>query len=124
MQNLIKNQNVAMLLKLSLSRWPAGAKTMNNLSYFGRVLILFGIIIAGVGLLLAFVGKVPWLGKLPGDIYIQKKNFTHAPVPPSGTVWGFVHYVIVVSIFQRTIYALSRRSLIWGLELKYGPWTA
>ncbi len=39
-------------------------------------LILFGAILLGVGLLLVFVQKVPYLGKLPGDLYIQKKNIT------------------------------------------------
>jgi len=42
----------------------------------GKTLIIFGVILLGVGLLLAFVNKVPFLGKLPGDILIQKKNFT------------------------------------------------
>ncbi len=42
----------------------------------GKTLILFGIILIGVGLLLSFFNKIPYLGKLPGDIYIQKKNFT------------------------------------------------
>jgi hypothetical protein len=42
----------------------------------GKTLIIFGVILIGMGLLLTFIGKVPYLGKLPGDIYIQKKNFS------------------------------------------------
>lgn len=42
----------------------------------GKTLILFGIILIGIGLLLTLVHKVPFLGRLPGDIYIQKKNFS------------------------------------------------
>ena len=42
----------------------------------GKTLIIFGIILIGVGILLTFFNKIPFLGKLPGDIYIQKKNFT------------------------------------------------
>jgi len=42
----------------------------------GKTLIIFGIVLIGVGLLLTFFNKVPFLGKLPGDIYLQKKNFT------------------------------------------------
>jgi hypothetical protein len=42
----------------------------------GKILILFGIIITAAGLLLTFSAKIPWLGKLPGDILIQKKNVT------------------------------------------------
>jgi len=42
----------------------------------GKTLIIFGIILLGVGLLLTFFNKIPFLGKLPGGLYIQKKNFT------------------------------------------------
>lgn len=42
----------------------------------GKALIIFGVILIGVGLLLAFFNKIPFLGKLPGDILIHKKNFT------------------------------------------------
>ena len=41
-----------------------------------KTLIIFGVILVGVGLLLTFFNKIPYLGKLPGDILIQKKNFT------------------------------------------------
>ena len=42
----------------------------------GKTLIIFGIILLGVGLLLTFFNKIPYLGKLPGDIFIKKDNFT------------------------------------------------
>ncbi len=43
---------------------------------FGKILIFFGIILVIAGILLTFAGKIPWFGKLPGDIYIKKANFT------------------------------------------------
>jgi uncharacterized membrane protein len=42
----------------------------------GKTLIVFGIVLIGVGTLLTFMHKVPFIGRLPGDIYIQRKNFT------------------------------------------------
>lgn len=42
----------------------------------GKALIIFGFILIALGLLLIFVNKAPFLGRLPGDIYIQRKNFT------------------------------------------------
>jgi len=42
----------------------------------GKTLIVFGAILIGVGILLLFFHKIPFLGKLPGDILIQKKNFS------------------------------------------------
>ncbi len=42
----------------------------------GKFLIITGIIIVAVGALLFITGKIPWIGKLPGDIVVQRKNFT------------------------------------------------
>jgi len=42
----------------------------------GKMLMLTGAMIFLAGLFFAAGGKVPWLGKLPGDISIHKNNFT------------------------------------------------
>jgi hypothetical protein len=42
---------------------------------FGKGLIFLGIVLVIVGLIFVFGGRIPWLGHLPGDIYIQKDRF-------------------------------------------------
>jgi len=46
----------------------------------GKMLLLFGLLMVLLGLVLLvaghFSGKAPWLGRLPGDIYIQRGNWT------------------------------------------------
>jgi hypothetical protein len=42
----------------------------------GRTLIIIGLLVAAIGLILTIAGKLPWLGRLPGDIFIKKENFT------------------------------------------------
>jgi formate hydrogenlyase subunit 3/multisubunit Na+/H+ antiporter MnhD subunit len=42
----------------------------------GKILILWGGIMLVVGGLLTLSGKIPWLGRLPGDIIIQRDNFS------------------------------------------------
>jgi len=42
----------------------------------GRSLIFFGIFLAVIGGLIILLAKVPGIGKLPGDILIQRKNFS------------------------------------------------
>jgi hypothetical protein len=42
----------------------------------GRFLIIIGAILAAVGLVLWLSPKIPWLGRLPGDIVIKRENFT------------------------------------------------
>jgi len=41
----------------------------------GKILAVFGLVIAGLGVALIFFDKVPFLGKLPGDINIKRENF-------------------------------------------------
>lgn len=43
---------------------------------FGKSLIIIGLIIALLGLLITLAGKIPWLGRLPGDIFIKRENFS------------------------------------------------
>lgn len=43
---------------------------------FGRILIFAGFILLILGSLLYFSKSLPWLGKLPGDIYFRKGNFS------------------------------------------------
>jgi len=45
-------------------------------SDLGRALIVVGIVIALLGALLTIGGRLPWLGRLPGDITIRRGNFT------------------------------------------------
>lgn len=49
---------------------------MNEFQQIGKLLIIFGVIILAAGLFFVLWDKIPFLGKLPGDIYIKKKNFT------------------------------------------------
>ncbi len=49
---------------------------MFDVHNFGKLLIFIGITLVLVGIMFTFTGKIPWLGKLPGDIYIKKENFT------------------------------------------------
>ncbi len=42
----------------------------------GKTLIVFGLVLVAVGIVLSFAPKIPWLGRLPGDIYILRGNFT------------------------------------------------
>jgi hypothetical protein len=42
----------------------------------GKLLIILGIALTILGLLLTFAGKLPFPGKLPGDIRIERENFS------------------------------------------------
>lgn len=63
----------------------------------GKFLIIAGIILVIVGLAIHFSDGIPFLGKLPGDISIERKNFKfYFPVTTS----------ILVSIILTLIFYL------------------
>ena len=39
------------------------------------ILIVVGLLIAGIGVVWLITPSVPWLGRLPGDIVIERENF-------------------------------------------------
>ena len=46
------------------------------MSEIGKFLIVSGVLIAVVGVALVVAGRVPWIGRLPGDIYVQRGHWT------------------------------------------------
>jgi len=42
----------------------------------GKTLMVIGGVILLVGVFFTLGGKIPWLGRLPGDILIQRDNFS------------------------------------------------
>jgi hypothetical protein len=61
----------------------------------GKGIIIFGLVLIALGLALTFFNKIPFLGKLPGDILIQKKNFTfYFPLATSLLVSVILSYLL------------------------------
>ncbi|TAN44730.1 MAG: DUF2905 domain-containing protein [Nitrospirae bacterium] len=64
----------------------------------GRAMMIGGIVLAAIGGLLMLSGKIPWIGKLPGDIMIEKKNFTfYFPIATSillSVILSFLFWLI------------------------------
>lgn len=74
---------------------------MESIGYIGKIFIIFGLIMLAVGGIIMFAGRIPWIGRLPGDIYIQKKNFTFYFPLTTG---------IIISIFLSLLFwFLSRK---------------
>jgi membrane protein implicated in regulation of membrane protease activity len=67
----------------------------------GKLLIMLGGLLIIIGAAVVLVGKIPWLGKLPGDIYVERRNFTFFfPLTTS---------ILVSVILSLVLYLLSRR---------------
>lgn len=46
------------------------------MSDLGRVLIVVGLAVAALGLVLTVGGRIPWIGRLPGDIHVHRGPWT------------------------------------------------
>ena len=66
----------------------------------GRLLLIIGAIIAGIGLALIFADKIPLLGRLPGDIVIKRKNFVFY-FPLMTSILISVILTIILSLISR-----------------------
>jgi len=73
-------------------------------SYFGKILIFVGALCVIFGLILMFGGKLPYFGKLPGDIYIKKGNFIfYAPIV------SFLLLSVVISLIFQLVIKIFKR---------------
>ncbi len=73
---------------------------MNPMHEIGRLLLIFGILMVVAGLFLMFLPKIPFIGRLPGDIVIRKGNFTFY-FPLATSILLSVLLTILFSIFRK-----------------------
>ena len=47
----------------------------------GRTLVVLGLIVAALGVVMMVLPAEPWIGRLPGDIHIERERFSlHVPL--------------------------------------------
>jgi hypothetical protein len=73
---------------------------MSPFGSIGKILIIFGIVLVVIGVILILGDKIPWIGRLPGDILIKRERFTfYFPLMTS----------IIISILLTLLFALFRK---------------
>jgi hypothetical protein len=73
---------------------------MSPLGSLGKIFIIIGAILAVLGLIFILGDKIPWLGRLPGDIYIKRDKFTfYFPLMTS----------IIISLLLTLLFSLFRK---------------
>jgi len=65
-----------------------------------RVLIVFGVVLALLGGLLLLAGKIPFLGRLPGDIIIRRENWSFY-FPLTTSILLSILVTLLFSLFGR-----------------------
>jgi membrane-associated phospholipid phosphatase len=65
-----------------------------------RVLIVCGVVLALLGGLLLLAGKIPFLGRLPGDIIIHRENWSFS-FPLTTSILLSILLTLLFSLFGR-----------------------
>ena len=67
----------------------------------GKFFIFAGFILVAVGLLIGVLPKLPWLGRLPGDILIRRGNFAFAFPIVTCLILSFLLTLVLHLFFRR-----------------------
>ena len=75
------------------------------LDNLGRMLLVLGLVIAGLGLLLVLGARIPFLGQLPGDLSFERDNVrVYLPIATSIVV------SLLLTIVLNLVFGLFNRS--------------
>jgi len=70
-------------------------------SELGKVLIVLGLVMVVTGVVLVAGGRVPWLGRLPGDVNVERANWSfHFPIMTS---------LLLSALLTLIVYLIGRR---------------
>jgi hypothetical protein len=73
---------------------------MDAFQHLGKILIIAGIVIVVLGVLVSLGGKIPGIGRLPGDILIQRENVTFY-FPVVTAILVSIILTVVLNLFFR-----------------------
>ena len=74
---------------------------MEPRSHFGVALVVLGLLIIVSGLAMIYIDRIPYIGRLPGDINIHGKEWSiHFPIV-TGIVLSLILTVILNLFFRR-----------------------
>jgi hypothetical protein len=66
----------------------------------GKMILVMGVVLVILGLALIFGDKIPYLGRLPGDIMVKREKFSfYFPVTTS----------IIISIILTLLFSMFRK---------------
>jgi len=66
----------------------------------GRLLILVGVVAIAAGVVMLFLPRIPWLGRLPGDFVVQRERFTFY-FPLATSIVVSIVLTLVLNLFFR-----------------------
>jgi hypothetical protein len=71
-----------------------------GMDWLAKSLIVFGVILALLGVMLLFAGKIPFIGRLPGDIFIRREHWSFY-FPLTTSILISILLTLLFSLFSR-----------------------
>lgn len=75
---------------------------MNGWEWMGKLMVFFGLVIAGIGGLIWLMARLPGMGELPGTIRIERPGFT-CVIPILGSILLSLLLTLVLNIIARLL---------------------
>ena len=67
---------------------------------FAKFFIILSAVFFVIGLVLIIAPKIPWLGRLPGDFLISRKNFTFY-FPLATSIILSIILTVLINLFRK-----------------------
>ena len=73
---------------------------MTDVSSMGRMVLILGLFIVAIGAVMLLAGRIPFLGRLPGDIAVQRGSWSFYFPLATSIVISLV-LTVVLNLFAR-----------------------
>lgn len=72
-----------------------------EIQHLGKLIIILGIFLVVIGVLIVLAPRIPYIGRLPGDIYIRRDRFTIYFPLVSSIIISLILTLILNFIFRK-----------------------
>jgi membrane protein implicated in regulation of membrane protease activity len=67
----------------------------------GKLLVILGLVLVAAGVVVMLAGRLPWLGRLPGDIHVERGHWSfYFPLATS---------LVLSVVISLVLYLIGRR---------------
>jgi hypothetical protein len=74
--------------------------SLPELSDIGKVLVIAGVLLVIIGAVFSFGGKIPYIGKLPGDFFFERDGLS-VYVPLATSIILSIVFTVLINLFLK-----------------------
>lgn len=74
--------------------------SLPEVSDFGKILIIAGVLLVVIGAVFSFGGKIPYIGKLPGDFFFERDGLS-VYIPLATSILLSIVFTVLINLFLK-----------------------